>query len=229
MSTMLSTADGGASWTSSQDQPQIGATPLWTLRCDQGGGCIGLALTGSVADPSAETVEAIRSNDFGVTWTVASFPVAIGPGTVLMSCGDAAHCLMAYNANNGAQMGVATTHDAGSTWAVTAEPTTWPNLAVSVSCASALDCFISANTASQKGQANPVIEATHDGGATWTALSVPAIKGSPLVIVYPMSCPVPAGCMGVGATAEEFSPRPGEPLSSVAGTLDHRVIVSNLS
>ena len=227
--TFLSTGDGGMTWTMARLVPQAAEQSLWTLKCDADGRCIGLVPAGSVSDPSSETIEALRSDDYGRTWTVASFHVAAGPGTLLMSCGDALHCLIAYNANNGTRVGVATTTDAGESWRVTVEPTSWPNTAISVSCASSLDCFISVADATRGGYGNPVIEATHNGGSDWTALSLPPVgSSSPVAIVYPLSCPVPTGCIGVAATAQEFDapPTPLEP--GRVPPKEPRVIVSNL-
>jgi hypothetical protein len=50
-----------------------------------------------------------------------------------------------------------------------------------------------------------LVEATYDGGSTWTTISLPMMGGSPLAIVSPLSCPSPAGCIGVAATAREFA------------------------
>jgi hypothetical protein len=44
-----------------------------------------------------------------------------------------------------------------------------------------------------------VIEATTDGGATWTPLELPSVDGAPLGSVSPISCPSAGGCLGVGA------------------------------
>jgi hypothetical protein len=226
--TFLTTDDAGAVWKPATVVPAAGSASLWTLKCDPGGACLGLVPTGSVSDPSAEAVDALRSNDDGRTWTVVSAHLAVGPGTFLVSCGDATHCLAAYNANNGTNIGLATTADGGATWKVSIAGPSWPNTAISVSCVDALDCFVSASGGTQQGYSNPVIEATHDGGTTWTSLTLPKLADSPLVIVYPLSCPVAAGCIGVGATAQEFSRPQAPPKPGATPPSEQRVIISNL-
>jgi photosystem II stability/assembly factor-like uncharacterized protein len=227
--TFLTTDNAGATWKPATVVPAAASASLWTLKCDPDGACLGLAPTGSVTDPSAEAIDALRSSDDGKTWTMTSAHLAVGPGTLLISCGDAMHCLAAYNANNGTNIGLAITSDGGGTWKVSIAPSSWPNTAVSVSCADPVDCFVSASGGTQQGYANPDIEATHDGGTTWTPLTLPKLTDSPLVIVYPLSCPVAAGCIGVAATAQEFSgPRTVPPPGSIPPSAQ-RVIISNLS
>jgi photosystem II stability/assembly factor-like uncharacterized protein len=227
--TFLTTDDAGATWKPATVVPAAASASMWTLKCDPDGACLGLVPTGTVSDPSAEGINALRSTDDGVTWTVTSAHLAVGPGTLLISCGDAVHCLAAYNANNGTNIGLATTSDGGSTWKASIAPASWPNIAVSVSCADPADCFVSASDGTHQGYANPFVEATHDGGTTWTTLTLPKLTDSPLVIVFPLSCPVAAGCIGVAATAQEFSPPRTAPAPGTTPPSEQRVIISNLS
>jgi hypothetical protein len=230
----LSTTNGGQTWTESSAGAELASAQLWTLRCDSDGACLGVTLTGSVQAPASQAVVAVRSTDDGRTWTTTSTPLATGPGILLISCGDALHCMMAYPSLSGGRIAVATTSDGGATWRVAAAPASWPRVAVSVSCATAQDCFISAADPTQNGYGDPVIEATHDGGVTWAALALPMVDGAPLALVYPLSCPATTGCIGVGATPEEFSSPPSPPTSGRLPTRGWipanrgRVIISNL-
>ncbi len=52
---------------------------------------------------------------------------------------------------------------------------------------------------------DPAIEATSDGGVTWTTLSLPHAGGSSLGLVFPLSCRSQAGCIGVAATPRQES------------------------
>jgi photosystem II stability/assembly factor-like uncharacterized protein len=232
--TFLSTTDGGQTWMASSAVAELASTQLWTLRCDPDGSCLALAPTGSVQEPASQAMVALRSTDWGRTWMTTSSPLATGPGILLVSCGDALHCMIAYPSVSGGRIAVATTSDGGATWRVKAAPPSWPSVAVSVSCATPQDCFISAASPTQGGYGDPVIEATHDGGDTWAPLALPIVDGSPLALVYPLSCPATTGCIGVGATPKEFS-RPPHPPSGAAppsrGSIpptSGRVIVSNL-
>jgi photosystem II stability/assembly factor-like uncharacterized protein len=228
------TQDAGRTWATGTAPPTPGATGLFTLRCDANDHCIGLAPTGSVS--SGDGMDALRSTDGGRTWTVTSASAAIGEGVIVLSCGDADHCMMAYPSTDGGVMAVASTDDGGVTWQVTPAPSTWPTIAIALSCATAQDCFLSAaRSTSGGGYEDPVIEATHDGGTTWTSLSLPLVHGTPLALVFPLSCPVGGGCIGVGATPQEFNGPVAVP-KTAPGTLPapgwvkvgQRVIISDL-
>jgi photosystem II stability/assembly factor-like uncharacterized protein len=215
----LSTVDGGRTWTAAATVPQGSPKGLWLLRCDPDGHCIGLDPVGTA---SADDLAAMRSTDGGRTW--AAYSVHLPPtGILLLSCGDARHCMVVTA--DGITM--TTTSDGGATWRESAAPATWPGIATDLSCATGLDCFIAAADPAPGpvGYDHPVVEATYNGGSTWTTISLPAVARSPLVIVFPLSCPSQAGCIGAAATAREFSgvqpgreiissfPAPGQPLT----------------
>jgi photosystem II stability/assembly factor-like uncharacterized protein len=227
----MTTTDGGSTWTSSA--APVGLTGLWTLRCDADGDCVGLVPAGSVQDPSAEGIVAIRSNDWGRSWTTTSSPMPFGAGILLMECGDTLHCIMAFPADEGTTFDLARTSDGGQTWTTGAAPSGWPAIAISLSCADGEDCYLSASDSTRSGYASPALEVTHDGGGSWTPLVLPDVGGQPLALVYPLSCPVAAGCIGVGATPEEFNPpsRLGAPPnpSTPRSPNKNRVIISNLA
>jgi photosystem II stability/assembly factor-like uncharacterized protein len=207
LGTFMSTSDGGDAWSVATSVPPEGSTPAWELRCDQAGSCISLAV-GPVT-PDSGTIETLTSSDGGTDWTETSSVLPIGKGVLLFSCGDASHCIAAFPSGPSAALTLATTSDAGATWKVSTAASSWPSIAISLSCATGLDCFLSAGDSGGSGYDDAAIEATHDGGATWAPLSLPLVDGAPLAIVYPLSCPVAAGCVGVGATPAEFGAAAG--------------------
>jgi hypothetical protein len=226
----MTTTNGGSTWTSSAAPG--GVADLWTLRCDEDGNCIGLIPTGTVQDPSAEAIVAIRSSNWGRSWTTTSSPMPSGPGILLIACGDALHCIAAFPADQGTTFDLARTSNGGQSWTTGPAPAGWPAIAISLSCADAEDCYLSASDPTHAGYGSPTLEVTHDGGASWTALQLPDVAGQPLALVYPLSCPVPAGCIGVGATPDEFNPpsRLTAPPNRTAPPPPNknRVIISNL-
>jgi hypothetical protein len=202
--TFLSTVNGGTTWTEAALAPK-GAPDLWYLRCDPDGRCIGLAPTGT---NSSGGIVSMTSADTGRSWAVSGSHHAPASDLFMVSCGDALHCMDV--SDDGATM---TTSDGGATWQDTAAVSTSPGsvIPLSVSCAAALDCFVAVSGFSQTvpdaagpgGYEDATVEATHDGGGTWTTIELPTIAGAPLAEVFPLSCPSQAGCMGVAATPRQ--------------------------
>ncbi|MGH9069968.1 MAG: WD40/YVTN/BNR-like repeat-containing protein [Acidimicrobiales bacterium] len=213
------TTDGGSTWTKEPPLPQGVAR----LLCDPDGTCIAVQSLGKVHSSS---IVGLRSTNFGKTWT-AGPPGPEGGAILNLDCADTTHCMSAYPVKGGIK--VTHTANAGRSWQVSTVPTTSPygpaNDVTSISCANGTDCWLALS-------AGPVVQAsglrkvqiraaayiyrTQDGGATWTDLPLPSVNGSPLVIVYPMSCPSTLGCIAVGATDAQFNPRhtPGTPLTT---------------
>lgn len=202
--TFLSTANGGRTWAETAVVPK-GAPGLWYLRCDPDGRCIGLAPTGTNTNSG---IVSMLSADNGHTWAVSGRQHAPASDLFMVSCGDALHCIDV--SDGGATM---TTSDGGVTWQDTAPVSASPGnlVPLSVSCAAALDCFVAASDFSQTapgatgpgGYQDATVEATHDGGATWTTIELPTMDGAPLAEVFPLSCPSQAGCIGVAATPRQ--------------------------
>jgi len=197
--TFLATDDGGRSWTPAARVPAGAPKNLWLLRCDASGHCIGVYPTDP--RPTAALV-ILRSADNGRTWALSSTPA---PPSALawMSCADGQYCM--YVGDSGATM---TTSDGGVTWQHQAAAATSPEMAASLSCPAAGVCYLAFVENGREDFVNPVIEATRDGGRTWTRLAVPTAGGSPLVVVDPLSCPTPAGCIAVAGTAAQYSGNP---------------------
>lgn len=209
-STFLHTSNGGKSWTAASVVPAVmsrNRTNMGALQCDPDGSCIGLAFVG----PNGTDQAAVRTVDGGRAWTSShSIPTPRGASILQMTCGDGSHCTML--SDNGVMVMITAASDGHISWREDAFPRSWPDTGIDVSCATGRDCFISAD-----GNSDAAIEATHDGGRTWEPISLPPVGGQPLTIVYPLSCPIPAGCIGVAATSNEFARG------------QKRVIISNLS
>jgi photosystem II stability/assembly factor-like uncharacterized protein len=210
--TFFTTADGGVTWSQDVQVPSaVAANGLLTMHCAADGSCLGVTFVGSAGQPGA--IGTVRSSDSGTTWTAAaSTTVTFGGGEVAASCGDTSHCEMVGPSSSGTSIVIAATTDGGANWRVSPAPSGWGNDALSLSCATGTDCSVSTADAAASGYANPVIEATTDGGATWTPLRLPKVSGSSLGSIQPLSCPSVAGCIGVGAL-------PGEPTSVLVSSL----------
>ena len=74
---------------------------------------------------------------------------------------------------------------------------------------------------------DPVIEATHDGGLTWSALAVPLAK-PPIADVLTLSCPPSGdGCMGIGNLQDHFV-LPPKGSTGRPAPLSGPLVISNL-
>jgi photosystem II stability/assembly factor-like uncharacterized protein len=203
--TFMSTVNGGRTWTGAAVMPRGAPGYLWYLRCDPDGRCIGLTPTGTSTNGG---IVSMLSADNGRTWVVSGSHHTPPSDIFMVSCGDALHCMVL--SDGGATM---TTSDGGFTWHQTAPVSTSPGteIPLSVSCAAALDCFVSVSrlSAATQSSAGPgsyedaTIEATRNGGATWTTIALPAVGATQLAEVYPVSCPNQAGCVGVAATPQQ--------------------------
>ena len=148
----LSTDDGGATWSTAANLPVLTSNGPWTLRCDPDGACIAVVVSGSVAPGSGGVaLSVLRSSDLGKSWTDVPAPASVEPGSgmLLVSCGDALHCLAAYSSPVAGEQGfvLATTADGGTTWTTASEPASWPDTAIALDCSSGSDCWVSASDA----------------------------------------------------------------------------------
>jgi photosystem II stability/assembly factor-like uncharacterized protein len=148
----LSTDDGGATWSTAASLPALTSNGPSTLRCDPDGACIAVVVSGSVAPGSGGVaLSVLRSSDLGKSWTDVPAPASVEPGSgiLLISCGDALHCLAAYSSPVPGQQGfvLATTADGGTTWTTVSAPASWPHWAIALDCSSGSDCWVSASDA----------------------------------------------------------------------------------
>jgi len=226
--TFLSTDDGGRTWTQATSAPSAAAAAVWTLNCSSDGSCIAVSALGSY--PSSYVV-GLRSDDWGLTW-LAGTPALYNDAAIMYaSCGDTTHCMLVPVGLSKVPYEIATTSNAGATWQVSGPPVGWANMPTAVSCANADDCWIAMstyNTDSASGAySEPAIEATRDGGTTWSSVALPTAQ-PPIADVLTLSCPPTGdGCMGIGNLSDHFL------LPSGTASPDHPqsgpLVISNLS
>ncbi len=229
--TFLTTANDGSTWSQATSVPSAPAGAVWTMKCSAAGSCLAVAAMGEYSNTS---LVGLRSEDWGLTW-VAGPPGAYNDAPILYaSCGDATHCMLVPLAGpSNAPYEIVTTSDAGLTWQVTGPPPGWQNMPTAVSCADGNDCWIAMSTYDANARAGsysaPGIEATHDGGATWSSLALPTAK-PPIADVLTLSCPPSGdGCMGIGNLADHMMPPPARPRRPVPPhPLSGPLVISNL-
>jgi photosystem II stability/assembly factor-like uncharacterized protein len=225
--TFLSTADAGNTWTQATSVPSAPAGAVWTLNCAADGSCLAVSALGSY--PNSYVV-GLRSDDWGLTW-LAGAPAVYNDAVVMYaSCGDTTHCMLVPAGSPTTPYEIITTSNAGATWQVSSPPAGWENMPTAVSCANANDCWIAMSTYGAHSPAGvysqPAIEATYDGGTTWSSVALPTTT-PPIADVVALSCPPSGdGCMGIGNLQDHFLPPsgPASPPLPQSGPL----VISNL-
>lgn len=204
--TFLTTSDEGRTWTQARFAPAGPAASVWTMTCTPDGSCLAVSAMGEY--PRLWIV-GLSSHDWGRTWTAGPPAVYNDAAILYASCADATHCMLVPLAGPAnAPYEIATTSDAGLTWQVTGPPAGWLNMPTAVSCATGDDCWIAMSKYDSGNPAgaysSPVIEETHNGGTTWSSVSLPSSK-PPISDVLTLSCPPSGdGCMGIGNLQDHF-------------------------
>jgi hypothetical protein len=223
--TFLSTADAGLTWTQATSVPSAPAGAVWTLNCGADGSCLAVSALGSY--PNSYVV-GLRSDDWGLTWLAGAPAVYNDAAVMYASCGDTTHCMLVPLAGpSKAPYEIATTSNAGVTWQVSGPPVGWENMPTAVSCANANDCWIAMSAYDAHSPAGvysqPAIEATYDGGTTWSSVALPTAT-PPIADVVTLSCPPSGdGCMGIG-NLQDHMLLPSGPAQPQSGPL----VFSNL-
>ena len=106
----------------------------------------------------------------GESLIVATAPHA-GRGVSTIDCFADATCAVVDTTGITGSSRLAFTSDAATTWSVPT-PLTWTvgDAVTALSCTDELNCLVAAATSSH----HVILEATHDGGITWTARTVPS-------------------------------------------------------
>jgi len=223
----LSTADAGQTWTQSTSAPSGPAAAVWTLNCDTDGSCLAVSALGS--SPNFYIV-GMRSDDWGLTWLAGAPSDYFDSALLFASCGDTTHCMLVPAGSPTTPYEIITTSNAGATWQVSSPPAGWENMPTALSCANADDCWVAMSTYDSSSAAGaysePTIEATHDGGATWSTVALPTAQ-PPIADVLTLTCPPTGdGCMGIGNLQDHMLPPsgPASPSQPQSGPL----VISNL-
>jgi photosystem II stability/assembly factor-like uncharacterized protein len=183
------------------------------MNCREDGSCLAVSDLGGF--PNSYIV-GMSSHDGGLTWTAGPPSVFNSAAILYASCADSTHCMLVpLSGPAKTPFEIATTSDAGATWQVTGPPAGWQNMPTALSCATGDDCWIAMSTYDTSSRAgaysDPTIEATYDGGHTWSSIPLPSHQ-PPISDVLTLSCPPSGdGCMGIGNLEDHFVLPPGPP------------------
>lgn len=208
------TADGGVSWAVVGFPGPFVASDAG-LSCTAPRSCVvvGASSFAALASGGAEaTAAALYSVDGGRTWHPAAMPSTLAR-LQAVACGAANHCVAVGNppsavASPGGRFGATeslVSVNGGQSWAIRGAITGSSVTVTGLSCPSAQDCWA---VGVLPGKAQGAVEATRDGGATWSsvALSSSPDKGQtasgPTVLqiqgVSSVSCPPSGPCTALG-------------------------------
>jgi photosystem II stability/assembly factor-like uncharacterized protein len=175
---VYATTNGGQSW-ALQPLP-AGVEQLNGISCPTADDCVAVGGTAAFGGAIATTT------DGGATWTLET--TAEGPLNAV-SCSSAADCLAAGGLEKSV---ILATTDGGTSWV---EDSNYPatNGFDSVSCPTSLDCYVGGFIGpGAQDDTEPVVDATTDGGETWSLQQVPGVG---TLYVDSLSCPTSSDCM----------------------------------
>jgi hypothetical protein len=223
LGTFLTTSDGGQTWAQAKSVSAASAGAVSTMTCTSDGSCLAISAGGKT---SRLSIVGLSSHDWGETWVAALPAVYPNSEPLYASCGDATHCMLVLLVGGSkAPYQIATTSDAGFTWHESGPPAGWLNMPTALACATNDDCWIALSHYSRTNPdaySKPTIEATRDGGKTWSSLPLPH-STPPIADVLTLSCPPTGdGCMGIANLQDHFVANPGN--RRLSGPL----VISNL-
>jgi hypothetical protein len=166
---IISTTDGGATWTQSTDPTLTGVQQIFSLSCLNGAN--GLPTCNAAADAlQAAGPVVISSTDGGATW--GGMETYDDTGWMYsISCPDASHC---WATGGGTTVGLVGTADGGNSWSPVTSDTS--NEEGSVSCATVTFCVTTADNALWQTTDGGGLAAAASGTATRSASVAAASK-----------------------------------------------------
>jgi predicted regulator of Ras-like GTPase activity (Roadblock/LC7/MglB family) len=181
--TFVYSDDGGLSWAQTSSPSFSGDDIVAGLRCDADGACIAALLLGNAAN---SLVGAMTSVDGGHSWVMSRTYSMGNMEQYMVSCGDGQDCLV--SSNNSV---LAWLHAARGDHVSARVQSNWSGgPAAAISCATGSVCYAVSGAA---------IEATRDGGRTWSQASL--APSLPMDEAAYLSCPVAAGCVALANDA----------------------------
>jgi photosystem II stability/assembly factor-like uncharacterized protein len=216
----LTTASGGHSWTVSPLPASVGQ--ILSLDCVTATTCRGLAsASGKAMSPGFTMLFSgmhfVVTSDGGRRFTVVPFPN--GASIQSVTCPTASHCVAVglhsnVDPRNGPDLDhgvLLTSDDGGVTWQQRAWPDGYgPGVSPDVTCVDASHCamigFVERNgtEGNQVGYSSgtdavqyTVIAFSSDGGATWTASTLP--RTIPYPMMDALTCPTSQTCYAAGS------------------------------
>lgn len=166
---VITTTDGGATWSRSADPTLSGLQDLFSVSCVPGGSGLPVcSAVGSALDTTGPV--AVMSADGGATWTGMETYDNTG-WLSSISCADAAHC---WAAGSGTTVALVGTDNGGATWSSATSDTS--NEEGSVACASVGVCVATTDNALWVTSADGGLSAAAAAGRLGATAAAPGRK-----------------------------------------------------
>ncbi len=183
---LITTANGGVTWTGQAIPPQVGY--LSAIACSDQRHCIAV---GQAAQNSNGQAASIATSNGGATWTLLAPPAGVLDITTV-TCRAGRRCL-AIGTTAGGSTALATTSSA-SGWIERGPLPAGISGATSISCTDDRTCWVTGHTLVDADHVNGAVALTGNGGTTWAVEATP--KG--LGYLSGVSC-LPGSTTGSGA------------------------------
>jgi photosystem II stability/assembly factor-like uncharacterized protein len=202
------TVDGGRSWTG-QATPSTPGPALSGISCPDDNHC--MAVGSSPTSPSTGVV--LTTRDGGRAWAASTTPAG-AIDVINVRCASMADCTAI--ASDGTNLWSAHSSDFGHTWQREGDLPAGLVDTGSLACTAGGTCLVAGYSATTAGHGQGAVVISTDGGASWTAATVPAGTG----LLQGVTCTTATACLAVGTTSTTVSdvvPAHGELLHSTDG------------
>ena len=183
---LITTANGGVTWTGQAIPPQVGY--LSAIACSDQHHCIAV---GQAAQNSNGQAASIATSNGGATWTLLAPPAGVLDITTV-TCRPDRRCLAIGTTAGGSTALASTSSTSG--WTQRGPLPAGISGVTSISCTDDRTCWVTGHTLVDADHVNGVVALTSNGGATWAVEATP--KG--LGYLHGVSC-LPGSTTGSGA------------------------------
>jgi photosystem II stability/assembly factor-like uncharacterized protein len=183
---VLSTGDGGRTWTALALPDVDLATHLLGVTCVTASDCWAVGFQAGTSNLNSPGVVLVTA-DGGTTWSEQPLPIGVAYLNNV-ACANTADCWAVGAASPGAA--IYATTDGGQTWQAQEAPAA--GFLYAIACPSSTVCFAGGWDAAITG---PVMIATTDGGQVWTEQSIPP----GIDVINNITCVSVSQCWAAGA------------------------------
>ena len=207
---LITTADGGSTWTGQAIPPQVAY--LSAISCSDQHRCTAV---GQAAQNSNGLAASIATANGGATWTLLPPPAGV-LDIATVTCRPDRRCIAIGTTAGGATALVATSPTSG--WTVRGALPPGISGATSISCTDDRTCWVTGHTLVDADHVSGALSLTTDGGVTWRAVASPTGLGYLNAVSCLAGSPTGSGALPGrrGSTATPTVPPTSTPSTTAA-------------